>query len=59
MLTYEKTSIWHLLHNVKSAVKISSIFVAFLENVNFTRSNFWQGGKASWGAYNQGGWLIL
>ena len=28
-------SIWHLLHNVKSTVKISSIFVAFLENVNF------------------------
>ena len=24
-------SIWHLLHNVKSTVKISSIFVAFLE----------------------------
>ena len=29
-------SIWRLLHNVKSAVKISSIFVAFLENMNFT-----------------------
>ena len=28
-------SIWHLLHNVKSKVKISSIFVAFLENTNF------------------------
>ena len=27
-------SIWHLLHNVKSRLKISSIFVAFLENVN-------------------------
>ena len=27
-------SIWHLLHNV---VKISSIFVAFLENMNFKR----------------------
>ena len=24
-----------LLHNVKSMVKISSIFVAFLENMNF------------------------
>ena len=24
------------LHNVKSTVKISSIFVAFLENMNFT-----------------------
>ena len=28
--------IWHLLHNVKSMVKISSIFVAFLENLSFT-----------------------
>ena len=28
-------SIWHLLHSVKSTVKISSIFVAFLENMNF------------------------
>ena len=28
-------SIWHLLHNVKSTVKISSIFVAFLEHMNF------------------------
>ena len=27
--------IWHLLHNIKSMVKISSIFVAFLENMNF------------------------
>ena len=35
-------SIWHLLHNVKSTVKISSIFAAFLENMNFTnnRQNF-------------------
>ena len=30
-------SIWHLLHNVKSTVKISSNFVAFLENINFKR----------------------
>ena len=28
-------SIWHLLHNVKSPVKIWSIFVAFLENMSF------------------------
>ena len=28
-------SIWHLLHDVKSKVKILSIFVAFLENMNF------------------------
>ena len=30
-------SIWHLLHNVKSTVKISSIFVAFSEYMNFTQ----------------------
>ena len=29
-------TIWHLLHNVKSTVKISSICVAFLKNMNFT-----------------------
>ena len=34
-LTKSSPSIWHLLHNVKSTVKISSIFVAFLENMNF------------------------
>ena len=28
-------SIWHLLNNVKSTVKISSNFVAFLENISF------------------------
>ena len=27
--------IWRLLHNVKSTVKISSSFVAFLDNMNF------------------------
>ena len=27
------SSIWHLLHNVKSTGKISLIFVAFLENM--------------------------
>ena len=32
-------SIWHLLHNVKSTVKISSNFVAFLENINFMWKN--------------------
>ena len=32
-----KLSIWHLLQNVKSTVKISSIFVAFLENMNFNQ----------------------
>ena len=34
--TKSSPSIWHLLHNVKSRVKILSIFVAFLENMNFT-----------------------
>ena len=29
-------SIRHLLHSVKSTVKISSIFVAFLKIINFT-----------------------
>ena len=29
-------SIWHLLHNVKSTVKILLILAAFLENMNFT-----------------------
>ena len=29
-------SIWHYVVNVESMVKISSIFVAFLENMNFT-----------------------
>ena len=31
--------IWHLLHNVKSTVKILLIFVAFLENTNFKSEN--------------------
>ena len=34
--------IWSYVVNVKSAVKILSIFIAFLENVNF--SNFWNFG---------------
>ena len=32
--------IWHLLHNVKSTVNISSIFVAFLENMNKNGESF-------------------
>ena len=32
-------SIWHLLHNVKSKVKISLIFMAFLENMNLNLDN--------------------
>ena len=31
-------SIWRYVVNVKSTVKISSIFVAFLENMNFMAS---------------------
>ena len=37
-MTKSSPSIWHLLHNVKSTVKISSICVAFLENMNFKTS---------------------
>ena len=34
-------SIWHYVVSVKSTtVKISSIFVAFLENTNFIKSTF-------------------
>ena len=36
-MTKSSPSIWHLLHNDKSTVKISSIFVAFLETMNFSR----------------------
>ena len=36
-----KLSIWHLLQNVKSTVKISSIFVASLENMNFIHWQLW------------------
>ena len=32
-------SIWHLIHNVKSKVKIWSIFVAYLENIDFKNEN--------------------
>ena len=41
-LTKSSPSIWHLQHTVKSMVKITSIFVAFLENTNFNtdRNNF-------------------
>ena len=34
-MTKFSLSIWHLLHNVKSTVKILSNFVAFLEKINF------------------------
>ena len=33
-MTNSSLPIWHLLHNVKSMVKISSIFVAFIGNRN-------------------------
>ena len=35
-LTKSSLSIWHYVVSVKSTVKISLIFVAFLENTNFT-----------------------
>ena len=37
-LTKSSPSIWHLLHTVKSTVKI---FVAFLENTNFNTQPLW------------------
>ena len=33
-------SIWRLLDSVKSTMKISSNFVAFLENINYNLRNF-------------------
>ena len=33
-------SIWHLLNNVKSTVKILSNFGAFLENINFNSLSY-------------------
>ena len=35
-LTKSSRSIWYLLHNVKSTVKILSNFAVFLKNINFT-----------------------
>ena len=37
-LTMSSPSIWHYVVSIKSTVKISSIFLAFLENTNFTRT---------------------
>ena len=34
-MTTSSPSIWQLLHNAKLTVKISSFFVAFLEDMNF------------------------
>ena len=34
--------IWYYVVDIKSTVKISSIFVAFLENMNFKKSTFSQ-----------------
>ena len=48
-MTKSSPSIWHLLHNVKSTVKILSNFVAFLENINFTRILNCE--KAGWNCY--------
>ena len=40
-MTKSSPPIWHLLHNVKSMVKISSIFPAFLENMYFNIYKYW------------------
>ena len=37
-MTKSSPSIWRLLHSIKSPVKILSIFVAFLENMNFSKA---------------------
>ena len=37
-MTKSSLSIWHYVVNIKSIVKILSIFLAFLENTNFTKS---------------------
>ena len=36
-MTKSSLLIWHLLHNVKSMVKILSIYLSFIENMNFTK----------------------
>ena len=38
-MTKSSLSILYLLHNVKSTVKISSNFVAFLKNINFKKQD--------------------
>ena len=38
-MTKSSPSIWHYVVSVKSTVKISSIFVTFLENMNFKQGN--------------------
>ena len=40
-MTKSSPSIWQLLHNAKLTMKISSIFVAFLENTNFISLSSW------------------
>ena len=52
-------SIWRYVVNVKSAVKILSIFVAFLENMNFKNKAILQNGKSIFSKYvrNQN-WLL-
>ena len=37
--------IWHYVIDVKSTVKNSLIFVAFLENMNFNKFQPWKAGK--------------
>ena len=34
-VTKSSPLVWHLVHNIKSTVRILSNFVAFLENINF------------------------
>ena len=46
--------IWHLLHNVKSTVNISPVFVAFLENMNFTKKRLDHDRKQYFFLFKQG-----
>ena len=45
-------SIWHYVVSVKSTVKISSIFVAFLENTNFNHLSYFQSSEKNPLAWN-------
>ena len=55
-LTKSSPSIWRFLHSVKSTVKISSIFVPFLGNINF---NWLQKQKKHQGQSHLPFWLEL
>ena len=47
-MTKFSTPIWHVLHNVKLKMKMLPIFVAFLENMNFTKNKKLQDSFVFW-----------